>query len=927
MSNTWKAIFLGNDASKFLDVVEGDNTSENAGAFVGQTFGSSGSPLLEKVLSVSALDHSWGGGELESNNDAYNDQIQFDLGQGAGLQTTTFDAGAVYNATLTYTDGTTADITAALMQDTDGNLFLAPEKTFGGDSADTDAMAAKPIQTLTLNSLDTGFTGNIAVDRVETEFHTSDGVVDGTNNGDLIDYTYNDTQGDQITDGDDIIDGAGGDDTIYGGEGDDTIDGGTGNDSLVGGIGNQNLSGGDDSDTIVLHDNFGDDTIIGGEGGDDNDLLDLTGLTSGVSISYNDTSEGGTISDGVNTAQFSEIEKIELSDQDDFVSGTWDLGAKFTAGQSINLNVGDGNNSVIAGNGHDTIVSGAGNDSINARHGANDVSSGDGHDTIKTGGGTDTINTGDGNDYIIDTSAGDDSINLGAGDDTVETAGRGNDSIDAGTGNDSVFAGTGNDAIVGGSGSDTILGGDGGDQIDGGIDADLIYGDRHGEVGKAIYDGEHEIAHTSWRQYTWDTDGGAETHITLYAPATTDTNRISVSDTDDGGVLNIAEFQYGRDSVALPEAPVKIENTSATSSSSEFEVTYASGNVQTFHFDFNSGGPQTTIEDFFLISTGDDTIDGGAGDDTIYGGGGGDLISGDEGHDLIFGEAGDDQIYTGDGNDTVFAGDDDDTIYANLGDSIDGGDGFDVLDLTGSTSPGGSISVTYDAGDPTSGVVEYYDSDDVLEGVLNFANIENVVPCFTPGTLIKTHRGAIPVEQIKLGDYVQTSDNGFQEILWIGSRHLDNQILTNNMNFRPIHIATGALGNDQPMQVSPQHRFLINSISDDFLIRAKDLPHVLGGQARIAHGKREVIYIHLLTQQHEIIFADGVATETLYPGTQALAGFSKQQRCEILSLFPELFENRPKPGLELPSVACIMEQARPNYPSKLLKSLGIRVIA
>ncbi|MEL6601497.1 MAG: Hint domain-containing protein, partial [Pseudomonadota bacterium] len=56
-------------------------------------------------------------------------------------------------------------------------------------------------------------------------------------------------------------------------------------------------------------------------------------------------------------------------------------------------------------------------------------------------------------------------------------------------------------------------------------------------------------------------------------------------------------------------------------------------------------------------------------------------------------------------------------------------------------------------------------------------------------------------------------------------------------------------------------------------------------QADVSKG---VDYIHLLFDRHQIIYADGLATESLHPGRVALEGFDAPARAEVLTLFPEL---------------------------------------
>jgi len=163
MPNTWDAIFLGNFAT-MLDPTEGNSISENASAGVGLTFGTVGSPIADDVVTVTAIDNGGSATALDTDGNATNDQIQFDLG--GGVQTTSFDGIVVYNATITYIDGTTANVTAVVFQDVLGNVFLAPEMAA---NTDTDAFEAKGLRSLTLDSISAD-NSNLATQRYDTDF-------------------------------------------------------------------------------------------------------------------------------------------------------------------------------------------------------------------------------------------------------------------------------------------------------------------------------------------------------------------------------------------------------------------------------------------------------------------------------------------------------------------------------------------------------------------------------------------------------------------------------------------------------------------------------------------------------------------------------------------------------------------------------------
>ncbi len=183
--------------------------------------------------------------------------------------------------------------------------------------------------------------------------------------------------------------------------------------------------------------------------------------------------------------------------------------------------------------------------------------------------------------------------------------------------------------------------------------------------------------------------------------------------------------------------------------------------------------------------------------------------------------------------------------------------------------------------------------------------------CFVRGTKIQTIRGEVPVEELREGDEVLTRDNGYKEILWIGSRTIDDAQLRADEKLLPIRIRAGALGENYPSQdlyVSPQHRVVINSKiaqrmfnSSEVLVPAKKLLSFKG--VNRINNCQEVSYYHILLDQHEIVYANGAEAETLFTGPEALQSVNREAREEILKIFPEFTENMISP----PSVRPIAE--------------------
>lgn len=182
------------------------------------------------------------------------------------------------------------------------------------------------------------------------------------------------------------------------------------------------------------------------------------------------------------------------------------------------------------------------------------------------------------------------------------------------------------------------------------------------------------------------------------------------------------------------------------------------------------------------------------------------------------------------------------------------------------------------------------------------------VPCFAKGVMILTDTGQVPVEDLRVGDMIHTAQNGLQAIRWIGSTHVSSTALKNRPNLRPIHIRAGAFGPNQPcrdMHVSRQHRFVVAS---KIVQRMFDVDAVMVGAIKctalpdieIDETVQEVTYFHILLDRHEVIFAEGVPTESLYTGPQGLAALGAQARNEIARILPETNRSDYAPVSALP---------------------------
>ena len=134
---------------------------------------------------------------------------------------------------------------------------------------------------------------------------------------------------------------------------------------------------------------------------------------------------------------------------------------------------------------------------------------------------------------------------------------------------------------------------------------------------------------------------------------------------------------------------------------------------------------------------------------------------------------------------------------------------------------------------------------------------------FTRGTQIARATGRqCRVEDLRAGDAVLTRDSGVQRIRWIGQ---NTQRAVGA--FAPIKITAGTLNNSNDLLVSPDHRLFIYQRSDELglgraelLVKARYL--VNGTSVTVQEGGF-VDYFQLLFDSHQIIYAEGIAAESM----------------------------------------------------------------
>jgi Ca2+-binding RTX toxin-like protein len=747
-------------------------------------------------------------------------------------------------------------------------------------------------------------------------------------------------------DGDNTIDvgfGTIGANTLTGGSGDNTVLGSDGIDTITIGGGNNRLEVGDGANTLTVGPTFnGNNVIIAGSGidtitiGGGNNCIDAGWGTAGANtITASPTGTGNNSilgSDGIDT--------ISVGNGDNYIAA---------GGGANTITAGSGDNFITGGDAIDTITAMGGNNVIEAGTiGVNTITTGVGNDVVETGTAADVIATGAGDDIIKD-AGGAGSLAAGAGHDrlimdfSASAAAVTNTAVDtagtyAGVIGGTTYAGVEEFHVTGGSGADIITTGAGADVLDGGAGADTLTAGEgsdviYGTVGDVIVGGEdldgkdHDVlvlnglgagtfsydvaGSTEDGTFTLNGGGGSISFTGIESVVFDATVITTPEDTPLVGALgvSVSTFEVGNTAYTAGDTASRTEGDLTINGDGTYTFTPAPN--------YNGPAPVITYTDSLNVTT------------SLF-------IEVTPMSEMV------PHCFTGEAPTVTITED------ANNDGKIDQGELSGLVNvqiaLPGGAFAGDTLKITNPDGTTTNKVLSV---DDIVAGevLVDFtapavgqtitvsAEIESTVGtsgtgtdsaaivCFVQGTLITTADGQIPVEDLKVGDLVQTLDRGFQPMRWVGRRHVDAIELANNENLRPIRIRTDVIsaGNDVgSLLVSPQHRIMIASKvtermfgDTEVLVAAKQLLAIDG--VDIADDLEDVTYFHILFDQHEIIYADQVPTESLYLGEEAQKSLSPEGREEVYALFPEV---------ALPTF--MATSCRPIIPAKRARKLALR---
>ena len=165
---------------------------------------------------------------------------------------------------------------------------------------------------------------------------------------------------------------------------------------------------------------------------------------------------------------------------------------------------------------------------------------------------------------------------------------------------------------------------------------------------------------------------------------------------------------------------------------------------------------------------------------------------------------------------------------------------------------------------------------------------------FAQGTLLKSDKGFMAVEDLQPGDRLVTADGSMETVTWIGSAQFSPNDLGQRM--RLTRITSGSFGVNRPTNC------VSLGSAARLLQTPPDLRGAMGAAQMMTPAQRfvdgvSVIEVspptstrlfHVALRRHKAINADGLDVESFHPGGQTLQLLSHTLRSVFMSCFPHI---------------------------------------
>ncbi|MCP1270605.1 Hint domain-containing protein [Acetobacter cerevisiae] len=183
---------------------------------------------------------------------------------------------------------------------------------------------------------------------------------------------------------------------------------------------------------------------------------------------------------------------------------------------------------------------------------------------------------------------------------------------------------------------------------------------------------------------------------------------------------------------------------------------------------------------------------------------------------------------------------------------------YSPLDLSPATTSAGTIDGNH--GDAQHKGSTYYQN----AGLTYDSSAQTAtVTCFLAGSLIRTAKGDVAVEDVRVGDLVLTVTTGqdvYQPVIWAGYQTATARAdLPDDEAGYPVRIRAGAIADGVPYEdllITPEHCLFLNGR----FVPVRML--VNGSSIFYDRSLTQYTYYHVETAQHAVIMANGMLTES-----------------------------------------------------------------
>ena len=145
--------------------------------------------------------------------------------------------------------------------------------------------------------------------------------------------------------------------------------------------------------------------------------------------------------------------------------------------------------------------------------------------------------------------------------------------------------------------------------------------------------------------------------------------------------------------------------------------------------------------------------------------------------------------------------------------------------------------------------------------VTNTLSATAATVCYCTGTRIRTTRGDVAVEDLRVGDLAVTASGEQRPIRWIGHRVTETSRYTDPHLVMPVRVCAHAFGEGRPardLRLSPGHALCLD-LMGEVLIPVMAL---INGSTVVQEEVESVTYWHVELDRHDILLAENMPAES-----------------------------------------------------------------